>query len=259
MVNNEKIGVGIVTCNRPGSFKALFASVIQNLDVDETIVVKNKDNDYGEIDYKSAYFFSVINDVGVGKCKNIILSKLMDLDCQHIFVIEDDVEIVDSSVFRKHIETAQHFKLGHLNWNTVQGIASNKTYTINDDGYSLDISTRLCGCFSYFSREALEQCGLIDAKHYINALDHVEHFYRIAAQDFTTPYLAFAGIHNGELLLKNIGEGHSTIDHNTELYQQRLISAYQHFEQTYGRKLNQFHAPTAQEVLKFLKDRMMFS
>ena len=259
MIDSKKNGVGIVTCNRPDSFKKLFESVIQNPDVDDVVVVKNKPYDYGEIDYKNAHFFNIADDVGVGKCKNIILSKLMNLNCQHIFVIEDDVEIIDSSVFRKHIETAQHFKLGHLNWNTVQGIASNKTYVINDGCYSLDISIRLCGCFSYFSREALEQCGLIDAKHYINALDHVEHLYRIAAQGFTTPYLAFAGVHGCDQMLKNIGEGHSTIDHNTELYCQRLAVAYQHFEQTYGRKLNQFHVPTAQEVLKFLKDRMIFS
>ena len=259
MINNEKVGVGIVTCNRPGSYKKLFASVIQNLDVDAVVVVKNKIYDYGEIDYKNAYFFNIVDDVGVGKCKNIILSKLIGFGCQHIFVIEDDVEIIDNSIFRMHVETAQHFKLGHLNWNTVQGIAPNKTYVINDNSYSLDISARLCGCFSYFSREALEQCGLMDATHYINALEHVEHLYRIAAQGLTTPYLAFAGVHGCDQMLKNIGEGHSTIDHDTELYKQRLVFAYQHFEQTYGRKLNQFHAPTTQEVMKFLNDRMMFS
>ena len=252
MINNQKVGVGIVTCNRPDSFKTLLAAVSQNTDVDEVAVVKNKDYSYGEIQFENMHFFHVMHDVGVGKCKNIALSSLMKAGCQHIFLIEDDVEIVDNSVFRRHVETAQHFKLGHLNWNTVQEIKSNTTYTIVDRGFSLDISTRLCGCFSYFSREALEQCGLMDAAHYINALEHVEHLYRIATQGFTTPYLAFSGIHDSDKMLKNVGEGCSTIDHSSDLYKRRLNNAYQHFEQTYGRRLNEFRVPSRNDVLLFL-------
>ena len=48
MIDNEKVGVGIVTCNRKDSFKALFDKVKSCGAVDVIAVVKNKDFDYGD-------------------------------------------------------------------------------------------------------------------------------------------------------------------------------------------------------------------
>ena len=95
----------------------------------------------------------------------------------------------------------------------------------------------------------------MDAAHYINALEHVEHLYRIAAQGLTTPYLAFAGIHDCDKMLRTTEDGHnSTIDRNLDLYKRRLVAAYKYFEKTYGRRLNEFHVPSQNDVLLFLSE-----
>ena len=50
MINNEKVGIGIITCNRKDSFRSLFEAVCNANDVDSVVVVKNLDYDYLEND-----------------------------------------------------------------------------------------------------------------------------------------------------------------------------------------------------------------
>jgi len=38
----------------------------------------------------------------------------MQKDCEHLFLIEDDIKIKDIEVFKKYIDTAKAFKLEHL-------------------------------------------------------------------------------------------------------------------------------------------------
>lgn len=250
MINNEKVGVGIVTCNRKESFYALCTKILSLDYIDYVVVCKNKDINYGDfcpstiINNKFIYI-NVLDDLGVGHCKNKCLIKLLELNCDHLFIIEDDVEIIDEIVFEKYVMTAKHFKLGHLNWNTLPNLQNNTTYTINADGYSLAISSRLCGCFSYFSRNALMFCGLFDEFHYINALEHVEHTYRLSLMNFTTPFYAFAGVTNSELWLTNIGEnGQSTINYGTDIYNKRLQNASNYFNFVYKHTLSTIRRPT---------------
>lgn len=263
MIDNETVGVGILTCNRKDNFEQLEESILDNKAIDYLVCVKNRSFDYdGNFGrhQRSVHYIDIPDDVGVGHCKNQALKYLMnkarwinDKPCQHMFLIEDDIQIKDQSVFQKYIETAKHFNLGHLNWNTLpENKASNRTYVIQDREFSIDISFRLCGCFSYFSFDALQQCGLIDAVNYVNVLEHVEHAYRFAAQKLTTPFYAFAGIHDGEKYLSYSGGTSSTIDHDSKLYQQRQAAACLSFASTYGRSASKIHFPNIEEVKQFL-------
>ena len=83
MYNNEKIGVGIITYNRPEKFIRLYNQVVSANDVDLIVVVKNKDVDYGASDPKNISngklrYFNILGDVGVGKCKNQALQSMLD-------------------------------------------------------------------------------------------------------------------------------------------------------------------------------------
>ena len=166
-------------------------------------------------------------------------------------MIEDDIDIVDSNVFKKFIDTAKTFNVGHMNWNTLPLVEHNPTYTIiNNDGISIDISFRICGCFSYFTYNALQYCGLINDKQFVNALEHVEHAYRMSLMKFAPPFYAFPCITNCSAYLKDCGE-QSTIDHSSDLYKQRLATAYSTFKHMYGKTLAELPIPTVDEVKQY--------
>ena len=50
MINNEKVGIGIITCNRKDSFASLFNATCSANDIDDVVIVKNLDYDYLEND-----------------------------------------------------------------------------------------------------------------------------------------------------------------------------------------------------------------
>ena len=59
------------------------------------------------------------------------------------------------------------------------------------DGQQLLCYPQLTGAFSYYSREAVEKGGYMD-ENFRNALEHVEHTYRLAAAGYTLPFWYFA-------------------------------------------------------------------
>ena len=235
MYSFSKIGVGIVTCNRKDSYKRLFEKVQQNSEIDVIVTVKNKEFDYEDCDptkqvsrdenqiYKS---FNVKEDLGVGYCKNLCLKELLKEDCKHLFLIEDDIDIKRDDVFRKYIATAGIFNLHHLNfcmaWDSITKKYLTPSYSVaHPSGFSLSIFDRLCGDFEYFTSDVILQAGLFDAKHYINALEHAEHTYRIASLGLTTPFYAFADIYHSNEYLEDTGI-ESSIHHDAasqQLYQ----------------------------------------
>lgn len=262
MYNNELVGVGIATYNRQFLFKQLFDKVKNNSIVDFIAIVKNKDIDYGKdsptllANNTNIFSYNVLDDIGVGYCKNVCLKKLLDLGCKHIFIIEDDVDITNDDVFNQFILTAHEFNIGHMNWNSIPSVKNNAIYTIISNDIAIDICSRLCGSFSYFSREALQYCGIINTS-FINALEHVEHAYRIAINKFAPPFYAFPQIHDCHNYLKDCGE-QSTIDHDSPLYNKHLITGCQYFKELYGKSLNEMSIPTMDVVKQYLIEQIIY-
>jgi len=54
----------------------------------------------------------------------------------------------------------------------------------------------LHGGFVYFTKKCLEMAGLFDELHYINAVEHIDHTYRIIRMGMYTPFWRFADIHD---------------------------------------------------------------
>ena len=260
MHNNQKIGVGLLTYNRKDLFKQLFDTVKSIDYIDEICVVKNKDVDYDNIfDNLSPNirYINVKDDLGIGYCKNQALIHLLETKCDHIFLIEDDIKIKNVDVFKVYIDTAKTFNLGHLNWNTLPSVTNNPTYSITYNNSVIDITFRLCGCFSYFSYDALLHVGLIDDIHYVNALDHCEHAYRFNIMGYTTPFYAFADIHNAFEYLDECGEV-TTINHDDIIYKQRLSAAYMSFNRIHNINFNEIRIPSQTIVRQYICNRMKF-
>lgn len=262
MYLNGKIGVGIITCNRKEQYTKLLNQIKNISYIDCVITVKNKDFDYAQNDPSlicssdNFYFKHIKEDLGVGFCKNECLKFLLNNNCDHIFLIEDDINIKNNDVFKIYIDTAKTYNLQHLNFNMAWDSITKKyllpSYTISHpSGINLSIFSRLCGDFEYFTKDVIQQVGLFDAKNYINALEHAEHTYRIASRGYTTPFQAYADVYNSINYIEDCGIT-SSIQRNEELYYKRLTYACNHFKNTYGRSISQIHIPSIEEIKNFL-------
>ena len=261
MIRNELVGIVILTYNRPQTFYNLADVVSKCQFIDKIVIIKDQHIDYDKHDpaqfsSEKCKFMQLEGKHNIAYNKNIGIKALLEDKCQHIFVIEDDIVINDINVFEKYIETAKTFKLGHLNWNNIPEVDHNPVYSISHDGQILDIAFRVCGCFSYFSRDALMHCGLLDEVNFYNAYEHAEHAYRMSLQNFTTPFYAFADIHDSFKYLSNVGEGKSTLDHESESYKRNLYASAMSFKRMYGRTIGEIPIPTQDDVCKFLQSNI---
>ena len=97
---SNKIGVGVVTCNRREFFQDCINSIPKN-EVD-TLIVVNDGSQYQGANIPSHVSEYIQNkqNLGVGESKNIIMRKLIQDGCDHIFLVEDDMSIVNPCSIR---------------------------------------------------------------------------------------------------------------------------------------------------------------
>jgi GT2 family glycosyltransferase len=209
----NKIGVGIVTCNRPDFLVKLLDSISYRNDVELVIV-----NDGGPIDIKGYNYYIINNEtnLGVGKSKNKAMQHLLDKGCDYIFIIEDDCIILDETVLEKYIQASKQSGIQHFNFgpgtpfNRVQSLNNYDLHnrdqlleksqpapliTIDYKHLKIDLYPHCAGVFSFFTKKILLQVGLHDDR-FFNAWEHVDHTYRIIKAGAHPPFWWFADIHN---------------------------------------------------------------
>ena len=194
---SEKIGVGIITCNRPDFvYKCIPSLYADNKKeyFNEIILI----NDGKEITEYDLSFVPNINNntnIGVGRSKNKAFKYLLEKDCDHIFIIEDDIIIKDLNVFDAYINARnvtgiQHFLFGYHGPANKAGISGGIPYPrfiVDYGNIKIAINQNSVGAFCYYTREVLENVGLIDEEFH-NAFEHVDHDYRISKAGYCTPY-----------------------------------------------------------------------
>jgi GT2 family glycosyltransferase len=248
MYKNEKIGIGVITYNREESFKNVI-NAIKDIDyLDEIIIIKHQDKPYKKYHPKTFVndkikYKNVINDLGVASVKNAAMKELLNKKCDHIFTIEDDLEVIDKNVFKYYIDAAKKNNIDHLNFcHTLK----NSLCNIN----GLSFYGNLCGVFQYFTRRGLDIVGLMDER-YINALEHVEHSYRFHLMGLTAPkFHIFPDIENSVKCFK-FKEDNETSIIKTDEYHKNLINAFKYFYERYGIEIKNIQPPTYQELINF--------
>jgi glycosyltransferase involved in cell wall biosynthesis len=208
MIQN-KIGVALITCDRPAMLGESLQSIIITKDnYDEFIVVN---------DGKSAIEFDSINNdppyQGVGVSKSKALRYLYEKDCEHIFLIEDDITI-DAGVFQAYINASKATGIKHLNFGLhgnhnkdARGNPVIRKTVEYPDGTKIDLYNNVLGAFSYYHRYVIEDCGFMN-ELYFNGLEHVSHTLEIAEKGYTSPFRWFADIHDSEKYIKDIDKNH---------------------------------------------------
>lgn len=220
----NKIGIGYITCNAPDR-------VVQSLPlipaVDRVVLVN--DGLSSGLPTMVPDFMEVIQhgtNRGVGASKNDALRYLMQEGCDHLFLIEDDVLIKNPNVFLEYIHTAEESGIWHLNY-ALQGPGNraqdpNKIFKSIDDvpqmnhdsepvsrGIRNYATTRvalyqhLCGAFSYYYRGIINNVGYFD-ESYCNAMEHIDHTYKIIKKGLHPPFWWFADIANAQNFIGDI-------------------------------------------------------
>ncbi len=217
----NKVGLGMVTYNAEHRILQSSFTVPKWI---KNFVIVNDGTPYDPSSYpEHAHIIQHETNQCVGAAKNTAMKYLMDLGCEHIFLMEDDILIKDEKVFEEYIRHSAISGIKHLNF-ALHGPANRKGYTAfrdlserqdsNDEpnpraiipypeGIKIAFYPNCVGAFSYYHRSVLEKIGLFDPM-FKNAWEHVEHTFQAIKNNFHPPFWYFADIDNSWDYLNDI-------------------------------------------------------
>lgn len=207
-----KIGVGVITCNRPEFLKKCLQSIPLDK-IDHIAIVNDGKVLPAEIYNKNIDIIDHETNLGVGKSKNDAFRFLLDKECDHLFIIEDDIIITDDSVFDEYIRCSHITGIKHINFclhgedNKVKGKPAPKKI-IDYGDIRISLYHNVYGAFSYYHKSVIDSIGLMD-EEYINAMEHVDHTMMAIKQGFHPPFRWFVDIENSNRLLDEQDRNHS--------------------------------------------------
>lgn len=270
----EKVGVAIVTCDRPDFLRELTDSLNNCNNIDELVVV-NDGAPIIDFNLSKGILLNNPGNLGVGKTKNRGMQYLLDKGCDYIFVLEDDILIRDPKVFEQYITSSkvtgiQHFNFGPgTPFNKVQTIENFDLHNRNQLSNSSKPNPRLiidyrdlqialyqhcAGLLSFFTRDILLEVGLNDERFY-NAWEHVEHTYRIILAKGHPPFWWFADIHDSTKYLdvQSNAIEKSCTSKNKEEWFENIYKGREIYKNKHGFYPNMGPQSSQQDVISSLK------
>ena len=270
----SKIGVGIITCNRPEYLRNLLNTL--PYDKIDTLVIVNDGKPIDMFDLHKGVMLDNPTNLGVGKSKNKAMKHLYDASCDYIFIIEDDMLIKDATVFDKYVEAYKSSGIHHFNYGpgspfnrkqTIQNFDLHNRHLLDQHSdpnpkliieYSKGVKVALyehtVAMFSFFTREVLEKVGYIDEDFY-NAWEHVDHTYRIIKAGYHPPFWWFADIANSANYLTEAPGAidNSSIANKTEQWEKNVYGGREIYLKKHGHYPNQPPFVTKDEVISIVK------
>ena len=277
-MQKDKIGVGIITCDRPKYLTELLNSLnVLQSDIDEVIIVDDGTKPSIE-KFASWPIHKTKGRIGVGKAKNIAMKHLLNEECEHLFILEDDCIITNPDVFKKYIEAYKETGLKHFNfgpaspWNRKQqdksmigdlsrrgeasqkGEPNPKMIIRYNDNVSISLYEHIVAMFTYYHASVLNEVGLMDEEFY-NAWEHVEHTLRIIKNGDYTPFWWFADITGSENYIKEQeGEkANTSLAKNEEEFMKRVQDGLQIFHKKHNTVPSMIPPANILEITPLLK------
>lgn len=219
-----KIGAAIIACNRTEYTNKCIDSLLLNKeDLNEFIVINDG------TPWVSDKNIEIINNTPpyqtVGVAKNNAIKELLKRDCDHIFLIENDMVIKSPYIFKKYIEARQVTGITHLNFG-YHGPA-NRTPNYKDpkaryiveypNNIKIALNMHSVGAFSYFDKVYIEKVGQHDL-YFKNAWEHVELCQRGIKKGLLPAFWWFPDIEGSDKLIEEIPGSiqNSSITHTQE-------------------------------------------
>lgn len=211
----SKIGVAVITHERLDYLKNLLYSLTPCFDSIDEFVIINDGKSIKDLTLVKGVLIDNLVNLGVGKSKNKAMQHLLDAGCDYIFIIEDDMLILDKDIFNKYIQASKVSGIKHFNYgpgspfNRVQTIKNfdlhnrhlldqhskpNPKLIVDYKDLKIALYEHTVGMFQFFTRDVLEEVGLIDDKNFTSAFDHVDQTYRIIKAGYHPPFWWFADI-----------------------------------------------------------------
>ena len=232
----NKIGIGIITCDRPDYLKKLVKS-LNGISTNNLVIINDgeKQLDGGEVFIHN----NVPSKQGVGKAKNQALKLLKDNN--YIFLLEDDIIIKDITVFEKYIEASKLSGIQHFNFafHGLDNYNADKSPAIRLKlDYSPTVSVCLYpnvyGAFSMYTKKCIEEVGLMD-EFYYNAMEHVDHTAAIIKAGMHPPFRWFADIADSNKYIEEIDRAHSGSEiRKDQKWIENFHKAADHFAKKFG-------------------------
>jgi len=256
-MQKSKIGVGIITYNRPDFFKKCFDSIpITN--IDELVVV----NDGSPLPFNLSDTKLIQHETNknVGESKNDAMRHLLDCNCDYIFTLEDDIIIKDDNIFEKYINTSKETGIQHFNFgysqreNLDNNLKPVWRKIIEYKNSKIVLNQNILGAFTFYTRKALQTVGLHHKEFNKGHGDHLELTYRAYKHRLTTPFWWFADIYDSWDMIEN--QSNFTTDskvRNPETIQKYFNEARQTFKRLHGLDIFEIPNLTENEVINHLR------
>lgn len=238
MYKNKKIGVGVITCNRPKFLQDCLngLSLCKN-DIDEMIIV----NDGKECNYNVDIQHKLIqhkHNMGISKTKNEAFLYLLNKDCEYIFIIEDDCTIINKDCLKKYCETSNISGLQHLLYAFKQP-PQRLMRTIKYKNCNVELYLHTIAAFCFFTRKCLINCGLMD-EFYHNSTEHIDHSYRLILNKYTFGWGMFPDIENSDkyINISNHFKYSSCRKPKDEIYDNNIKIDNNYFKNKFGEEIS---------------------
>jgi GT2 family glycosyltransferase len=183
---HPRIGVGITTRNRRHIFEDTLKHWLDKLG-DATLVVVDDASDVPVEDIPEATVIRHDECKGVARSKNDCIAALLDADCEHLFLADDDVHPRTTDWWRPYIASPEH----HLSYQWPRKTRRNtisKWRIIPQPGHPLDATHFAIGfprgVMLYADRLAIETIGGMDPDY--GRGEHVDWQYRAWLAGLTT-------------------------------------------------------------------------
>jgi|TARA_R110002033_G_scaffold21278_1_gene52951 GT2 family glycosyltransferase len=252
----SRIGIGIITCNRPEFFKECRESIKQEW-YDRLVVVNDGT---GPIFDAKAPVIGTGGMEGVGRAKNKALEYLLEEGCDYIILVEDDM-LFKGNLFKQYIKAHKatgihHFMFayhGPANKANISGGKPVPRKIIDYGKVKIALNQHCVGAVCFYTKECLDKVGLYD-ESYTNAFEHVDHSYELAKAGYSTPYWWWADIENSldYVVEQACSENSSAIRPRSD-WQSNIQKSAITFSQKHGVSPVQVKDTPVQEVINSLK------
>jgi glycosyltransferase involved in cell wall biosynthesis len=253
--NIKKIGIGITTYNRPEYFKQCFDSLIKNIQSADVLIVYNDGSsvdystvlaqiaDYGEVPFEQVVFIDEKVNRGVAHAKNTLLARLLEAGCDHLFLLEDDILLLDDRAVTEYIRVATDYGYHHMMF-AHHGKANEGQEHYQDK--ELAYWPHCIGAWCYYTRECLEGLAAIEKEkgmdypglfdeNFINAWEHVEHSTRLGNAGFTAWFGLFPDlVRSKEYITEIEGSIDGSSIRNDSVWRDRMKKGLEYWKTKHG-------------------------
>jgi GT2 family glycosyltransferase len=258
----NKLGIAVTTKDRPEYFKQCISQlpkvdyvcyVNDGTPYDDNIYTQTRNDNYEVVQHE--------HNLGIACAKNSGLRKLIQNDCTFLFLIEDDVTVMDPDVFIKYIKAAEASGIWHMNF------GFSNVYNFNDDGTrairatldydggnSLIFTPNLVAGFQFFHRSVIKNIGYMDERYsLLKNMEHVDHSYKAVKMGLLPAYFWWPDINNSWDYLTTIKDSHKHSQAKDNNFKENFRMACTLFEHKYGVSPLKVPDTSEEEVLKRLE------